>query len=79
MSSEGDAFSTTFSRDGMKLFYLKRGVQNDLAELWSTDLASGKSDRVVPGYGIETFAEQLGLPTVNTASDSGRRGNMLTA
>ena len=54
MSSEGDAFSTTFSRDGMKLFYLKRGVQNDLAELWSTDLASGKSDRVVPGYGIES-------------------------
>ena len=54
MSSEGDAFSTTFSRDGTKLFYLKRGVQNDLAELWSTDLASGKSDRVVPGYGIES-------------------------
>jgi eukaryotic-like serine/threonine-protein kinase len=53
MSSEGDAFSTTFSRDGTKLFYLKRAGQNDAPELWSTELASGKSDRVVPGYGID--------------------------
>ena len=53
MSSEGDAFSTTFSRDGTKLFYLKRAGQNDAAELWSTELTSGKSDRVVPGYGID--------------------------
>ena len=53
MSSEGDAFSTTFSRDGTKLFYLKRAGQNDAAELWSTELTTGKSDRVVPGYGID--------------------------
>src|SRR6516165_12016691 len=46
MSSEGDAFSTTLSRDGTKLFYLKRAEQNDAAELWSTELASGRSDRV---------------------------------
>ena len=53
MSSEGDAFSTIFSRDGTKLFYLKRAGQSDAAELWSTELATGKSDRVVPGYGID--------------------------
>jgi Tol biopolymer transport system component len=53
MSSEGDAFSTTFSADGTKLFYLKRAGQNDVAELWSTELTSGRSDRVVPGYGID--------------------------
>jgi serine/threonine protein kinase/Tol biopolymer transport system component len=53
MSSEGDAFSTTFSKDGTKLFYLKRAEQKDLAELWSTELASGRSERVVPGYGID--------------------------
>jgi serine/threonine protein kinase/Tol biopolymer transport system component len=53
MSSEGDAFSTTFSRDGTKLFYLKREGQNDAAELWSTELTSRRSDRVVPGYGID--------------------------
>ena len=54
MSSEGDAFSTTFSRDGTKLYYLKRAGQNDVAELWSTELTSGRSDRVVPGYGIDS-------------------------
>jgi serine/threonine protein kinase len=53
MSSEGDAFSTTFSADRTKLFYLKRAGQNDVAELWSTELTSGRSDRVVPGYGID--------------------------
>ena len=53
MSSEGDAFTTTFSTDGTKLFYLKRAGQNDVVELWSTELASGSSDRVVPGYGID--------------------------
>src|SRR5579862_1957028 len=53
MSSEGDALSATFSMDGTKLFYLKRAAQNDVAELWSIDLMSGRSDRVVPGYEIE--------------------------
>ncbi len=58
MSSEGDVFTTTFSRDGTKLFYLKRAGQNDPVELWSTELASGKSDRVIPGYGIDaTFPD----------------------
>jgi eukaryotic-like serine/threonine-protein kinase len=54
MSSEGDVFATTLSRDGTKLFYLKRVGQNDAPELWSTELTSGNSDRVVPGYGIDT-------------------------
>jgi eukaryotic-like serine/threonine-protein kinase len=58
MSSEGDAFCTTFSRDGTKLFYLKRAGQNDVAELWSIELTSGRSDRIVPGYGIDaTFPD----------------------
>jgi len=57
MSSEGDVFYTTFSSDGTKLFYLRRSEQSDAPELWSTDLTSGRSDRVVPGYGIDpTFA-----------------------
>jgi eukaryotic-like serine/threonine-protein kinase len=54
MSSEGDAFSTTFSRDGTKLFYLKRAGQNEPAELWSTEATTGRSDRVLPGYGIDS-------------------------
>ncbi len=55
MSSEGDAFATTFSSDGTKLFYLKRTGQSDAAELWSMDLTSGKSERVIPGYGIDSI------------------------
>jgi eukaryotic-like serine/threonine-protein kinase len=54
LSSEGDAFATSFSSDGKKLFYLKRSGQNSPAELWSMELASGKSDRVVPGYGVDS-------------------------
>lgn len=53
MSSEGDTFSAIFSRDGTKLYYLKRSGQNDVAELWSLDLTSGNNDRVIPGYKIE--------------------------
>ncbi|MBV8207814.1 MAG: protein kinase [Acidobacteria bacterium] len=53
MSSEGDAFSTALSRDGTKLFCLKKAGQNDVAELWSTDLTSGKSEPIVLGYGID--------------------------
>lgn len=58
MSSEGDAFNTTFSTDGTKLFYLKRAGENGAAELWSTELTSGRNDRVVPGYRIDaTFPD----------------------
>jgi serine/threonine protein kinase/Tol biopolymer transport system component len=71
MSSEGDAFSTTFSRDGTKLFYLKRAGQNDVAELWSTELTSGRSDRVVAGYGIDaTFPDYYASYAV---TDDGNR------
>ena len=54
MSSEGDAFSTIFSKDGTKLFYLKRAGQSDSTELWTTELTSGRSERVVPGYETST-------------------------
>jgi len=53
MSSEGDVFSTTFSTDGTKLYYLKKAGRNDVVELWSTELTTGTSDRVIPGYGID--------------------------
>jgi len=53
MSSEGDVLTTRFSSDGTRLFYLKRAGQHDAPELWSTELTSGRSDRVVPGYGVD--------------------------
>jgi Tol biopolymer transport system component/predicted Ser/Thr protein kinase len=54
ITSEGDAGWGAFSSDGTKLFYLKRIEQSGEVELWSIELGSGRSERVVPGYGIES-------------------------
>ena len=53
VSAEGKTFAGTFSADGKKLFYLKTGGPEEKTELWSTELDSGTSERVVPGYEVE--------------------------
>ena len=53
ISEEGTTFSGTFSPDGKKLYYLKRTGAEAKTELWSANLASGVSERVVPGYDVE--------------------------
>jgi hypothetical protein len=53
ISAEGNTFDGTFSVDGKQLYYLKSGEQQEKTELWSMDLASGRSERVVPGYDLE--------------------------
>ena len=57
MSSEGNAFEGIFSHDQKMLYYLKVSGQSDAAELWRTDLATGRSERVVPGYAVEVAFE----------------------
>jgi DNA-binding winged helix-turn-helix (wHTH) protein/Tol biopolymer transport system component len=42
----------TFSRDGRSLFYLRSESSGAGAELWRTDLASEKSELVLPGVSI---------------------------
>jgi serine/threonine protein kinase len=59
ISSEGSATSPTFSSDGRSLFFLMANGQTRGAELWvkdlsSGDLNSGKMDRVVPGYPMQS-------------------------
>ena len=59
ISSEGDASSPTFSSDGRSLYFLMANGQTHGAELWvkdlsSGDLNSGKVDRVVPGYPMQS-------------------------
>jgi Tol biopolymer transport system component/tRNA A-37 threonylcarbamoyl transferase component Bud32 len=50
---EGSAFQPTFSADGHRLYYLvKKASSSDSTELWTTDLASGKSDSVLTGQKI---------------------------
>ena len=61
LSSEGDAFGTTFSWDGSKLYYRMQSGQSG-ADLWSKELATGKTERVVsgaallPGSDIDTYS-----------------------
>ena len=55
LSSQGYAEATppVFSSDGKHLYYvLRRDSPKSPAELWRTDLASGKSEVVVPGVSI---------------------------
>ena len=57
LSSEGSAFQTSFSSDQKYLYYLKRSGTANVAELWRSEIASGQSERLLPGYGIEVSTE----------------------
>jgi hypothetical protein len=48
-----NAAVTLFSSDGRKLYYLMRSGQSPDLELWVTDLASSKSEPVLPGHSVE--------------------------
>ena len=52
LSSEGSAFWTTFSHDGTKLYYLMQSGQSGI-EIWSRELGSGKTERVVSGSAVQ--------------------------
>jgi eukaryotic-like serine/threonine-protein kinase len=53
ISSEGNAGGSSFSRDGSKLYYLMESGQLPGPELWVTELASGRNERVLPGYRLQ--------------------------
>jgi len=55
VSSEGDAGDATFSGDGKKLYYLMDNGQTQGHELWELDLASGTTERVLPGYVMQDY------------------------
>jgi eukaryotic-like serine/threonine-protein kinase len=52
LSSEGNAFATWFSAVGNKLYYLMQSGQNPGIEMWSKELSSGKSERIVSASAI---------------------------
>jgi len=69
LSSEGNAYGTTLSSDGRELYYLLQKGQEAESELWRRDVASGKSERALPGYGVAS-----GFDAVNYAvSRDGKR------
>ena len=55
ISSEGYATAPQFSFDGRSLYFLMANGQTTGQELWSRDLATGKVDRVLPGYSMEAY------------------------
>jgi len=52
LSSEGSAYETKFSPDGSKLYYLLQSGQNHEVNLWSQELSTRQSDRVVSGSAL---------------------------
>jgi Tol biopolymer transport system component len=56
ISPEGYASALSFSGDGGRLYYLLRRESSDASEdLWKTDVASGKSERVITGFAIDAY------------------------
>jgi Tol biopolymer transport system component/DNA-binding winged helix-turn-helix (wHTH) protein len=59
VSPEGYAWLLSFSRDGHRLYYVLQRERGGSGELWTTDLASGKSDAVVTGLSIGGYDVSL--------------------
>jgi hypothetical protein len=55
ISPEGYAAGLSFSRDRKHLYYLLRRESRAPNELWTTDMASGKSAVVVSGFPIDAY------------------------
>lgn len=56
MSSEGSTSAPTFSPDNRLLYFLMSRGQEDGQELWVRNLATGKTDVVLPGIPVEEYA-----------------------
>ena len=55
ISAEGFTFAPLFSRDGRRAYFLARQTSSSPAELWTRDLVSGATDRVLPGIAMSDF------------------------
>jgi eukaryotic-like serine/threonine-protein kinase len=69
VSPEGLTFSSTLTSDGSEIFYLRQQEGANAFELWRTELASGKSERVLPGY---NFAGDADAKSYSITSDGSR-------
>jgi eukaryotic-like serine/threonine-protein kinase len=56
VASEGDALHPRLSADGKKIYYLYANNRKNGHEIWSTDLVSGDSGSLLPGYTPDDFA-----------------------
>ncbi len=81
VSSEGDAEGASFSEDGKKLYYLMDNGQTQGFELWVRDVASGTTERVLPGYVMQDYSVSADGKEVAfaKADASGRTGLWVAA
>jgi Tol biopolymer transport system component len=56
ISSEGTAGIPRFSPDRKKLYYLMANGRSPAQELWVRDLATGTSEKILPGYSMMNYA-----------------------
>lgn len=90
IATEGDALEATFSFDGKKLYYLYSTSQkspypaptvfNGSYELWAMEILTGKSERVLPGYFMESYSvSRDGRQVTFAASDQNNRPHVWVA
>jgi serine/threonine protein kinase len=76
VSSEGDTGGASFSSDGKKLYYWMSIGQTNKAELWVREVASGRAERVLPGYSMNQYSvsqdgKQIAFAMVDQSGHSG--------
>jgi eukaryotic-like serine/threonine-protein kinase len=76
ISSEGYAQTPSFSSDGRSLYFLMANGQTPGNELWVKELATGKMDRLLPGYSMRDYSVSRDGKEVAFAMDdkNGRSG-----
>jgi Tol biopolymer transport system component len=66
-----------FSRDGRVLFYLRRASPDAAIELWKTDLESGESENVLPGFPILEYDISSDAKEVVFSTKPSRRASQI--
>jgi hypothetical protein len=80
ISSEGNASMPSFSSDGRSLYFLMSNGQTEGEELWMEDLASGKAERVLPGYPMLSYSvSRDGREVAFTMNDQSGPANIWVA
>jgi eukaryotic-like serine/threonine-protein kinase len=73
--------TASFSPDGKKLYYLIANGQRAGAELWVREIATGKTERVLPGYSMDDYSVSRDGKHVafSMMDESGRSGIWVAA
>jgi eukaryotic-like serine/threonine-protein kinase len=79
ISEEGSASNARISAGGKRVYYLLRKNVSGASELWSVDLASGRSNPALAGVSMVDFDLSSDGQTVAFTAGSGQRGQIFIA